>query len=416
MIDWEIPENWETTTVRKSCNIQYGYAFDSEQFTENKNKGIPLIRIGDLGTGRTDLNYVGDYEDRSVVRPGDLLISMDRHFHIYKWDGEKSLLNQRVCRIESDTKGILDGYIKHYMEIPLARIKANVERTTVPHLSKDDLESIEIPVAPLTIQKELVQRLDSAFNAIANIESSHERSSEISDILLDIAIESVIDASTTESDIVKLNKYVNVNPRYDYEDDRGEYPHVPMSNVSETERKITEYKTRDSIYSGLAKFGKDDVLFARITPCTENGKVALVKQLPDGEEMSFGSTEFAVLSAEDGLLPEYLYYICCSRNFREEAIRSMKGSTGRKRVPYSFFREDVQVPIPSIETQKEIIKRINSISESANKIHQSIQQRGFTLSKLPKSLRKRAFCGDLSSHIEERVTQLEDQAKLEQFR
>lgn len=199
MINWEIPENWETTTVRKGCNIQYGYAFDSEQFTENKDEGMPLIRIGDLGTGRTDLNYVGEYEDRYVVRPGDLLISMDRHFHIYEWGGEKSLLNQRVCRIESGTEGLLDGYIKHYIEIPLAKIKANVERTTVPHLSKDDLESIEIPVAPLTEQKELVQRLDSAFNAIDSIESSHERSSEISDILLDIAIESVIDTSTTDS-------------------------------------------------------------------------------------------------------------------------------------------------------------------------------------------------------------------------
>ncbi|WP_089386118.1 restriction endonuclease subunit S [Halorubrum vacuolatum] len=152
----------------------------------------------------------------------------------------------------------------------------------------------------------------------------------------------------------KLGNLVNVNPRYDLPD-QNEFPHVPMKKVSAEDKEIMGFERKDNIYSGLSKFKQGDVLFARITPCTENGKAAYVEELPEGEKISVGSSELAVLSPNDGLNSRYLYYLIQEPYLRSQAINQMKGASGRKRVPYSFFREDAEVPVPPLEEQKAIV-------------------------------------------------------------
>ncbi|MBX0325184.1 restriction endonuclease subunit S [Halomicroarcula sp. F13] len=163
---------------------------------------------------------------------------------------------------------------------------------------------------------------------------------------------------------------MTVNPRYQYDDSLDEHPHVPMSAVSEDTKRITEFTSKENIYSGLSKFKEDDVLFARITPCTENGKVALVANIPENYEMSFGSSEFAVLSAGDEILPRFLYYLCQAPGLRTRAINQMKGASGRKRVPYSFLREEIEIPIPPIEEQKQIVEILDSIFHEIENIEE----------------------------------------------
>ena len=167
---------------------------------------------------------------------------------------------------------------------------------------------------------------------------------------------------------VPLGDIIEVNPRYSYDKEKSEYPHVPMAAVSENEKRITEFTTKDNIYSGLAKFKQGDVLFARITPCTENGKLALVEQLPDEEEISFGSSELAVLSPSERIDKKFLYYLCQAPGLRRRAINQMKGASGRKRVPYSFFREDIEVPLPPRTEQEEIVKRLDQVFEEYTEI------------------------------------------------
>ncbi len=85
--------------------VQNGFAFKSELFCE-PGRGIPLIRIRDLPNSTTELNYDGDYRAEFVVSPGDLLIGMDGDFRCFRWQGQKGLLNQRVCRLQGFAEGV----------------------------------------------------------------------------------------------------------------------------------------------------------------------------------------------------------------------------------------------------------------------------------------------------------------------
>jgi type I restriction enzyme S subunit len=88
--------------------------------------------------------------------------------------------------------------------------------------------------------------------------------------------------------------------------------------------------------NGGSKFMNGDTLFARITPCLENGKTAFVQFLPSPESVAFGSTEFIVLRSNT-LCPELVYLIARSNEFRDNAIKSMSGATGRQRVQEQCF-------------------------------------------------------------------------------
>jgi type I restriction enzyme, S subunit len=134
---------------------------------------------------------------------------------------------------------------------------------------------------------------------------------------------------------------VDISPRVAVPRD-GEKPFVPMGCLSNDSMLITDIESREG--NSGAKFQNGDTLFARITPCLENGKTGFVQFLPDAQAVGFGSTEFIVLRSRT-LTPEFVYLLARSDEFRGIAIKSMSGATGRQRVQEQCF-DDFQVVQP----------------------------------------------------------------------
>jgi type I restriction enzyme S subunit len=111
-------------------------------------------------------------------------------------------------------------------------------------------------------------------------------------------------------------------------------PFVSMGSLSEASMLISETEYRPKA-SG-ARFQNGDTLFARITPCLENGKTGFVQFLPTSDTVACGSTEFIVLRSKT-VCPEYVYLMARSDLFRDNAIKSMSGATGRQRVREECF-------------------------------------------------------------------------------
>lgn len=154
-----------------------------------------------------------------------------------------------------------------------------------------------------------------------------------------------------------IRAIADINPRYRIEKDR-EYPFVEMASVAENFGGIKNIERRKLEGSGLSRFKVGDTLFAKITPCPENGKVALVQTLPD--DVGIGSTEFIVLSPKDGCDPSFLYHLLCAHAVRGHAAARMEGSTGRQRVPDDVFENRLLVPIPSPDEQAAIARILDA--------------------------------------------------------
>ena len=134
---------------------------------------------------------------------------------------------------------------------------------------------------------------------------------------------------------------------------------VAMDKLQPFCRDIPGYELEP--FSGGTKFRNGDTIMARITPCLENGKTAKVAALDDGE-VGFGSTEYIVFRAKDGVDEDFIYYLVCSPLVREPAIKSMVGSSGRQRVQTDVV-QNLEIMVPDYEEQKRISGLLKSLDD-----------------------------------------------------
>ena len=162
--------------------------------------------------------------------------------------------------------------------------------------------------------------------------------------------------------MAKLGEVCLINPKSCTLRDDTEVSFIPMTKVGEHgEFDASEIKNYSEVKKGFTNFQNGDILFAKITPCMENGKGAIAHNMKNG--IGFGSTEFHVLRPDtDKITSEWLYYLTTWKAFRKEAERNMTGSAGQKRVPKTFL-ENYVVNLPDIDTQKSENKILRKLDD-----------------------------------------------------
>ena len=148
--------------IGNAVRILSGYAFDSTLFNKEK-KGFPIIRVRDVNSGFTGLYYAGEYNPAYIINKGDLLVSLDGNFKCVVWQGEKALLNQRVCKLIPDENKLHKNFLLHILPQKLERIHENTDYTTVKHLSVNIIRSIKIPLPPISDQIKIANVLEKAY-------------------------------------------------------------------------------------------------------------------------------------------------------------------------------------------------------------------------------------------------------------
>lgn len=161
----------------------------------------------------------------------------------------------------------------------------------------------------------------------------------------------------------KIGDICEVNPRrFDdppEEDDLLSF--VPMASVEAGTGNLdaSQVKTYAEVKrKSLTPFQENDVIFSKITPCMENGKIALAEGLHGG--CAVGSTEFMILRCGGNLNPKYLMHFLLQSSFRKEAERNMAGAVGQRRVPKSFI-SDYEIPVPPMAEQQRIVAELEMV-------------------------------------------------------
>ncbi|GGN23569.1 restriction endonuclease subunit S [Halarchaeum nitratireducens] len=151
---------------------------------------------------------------------------------------------------------------------------------------------------------------------------------------------------------------IELNPNDDVPNEDS-FPFLPMDAVNEDTRTVDYWEERDAEDCTRPRFRKGDTVYAKTTPCTETGRIAFIEQ-PDG--LAFGSTEFLVFRAREGLmLPKYAYYLLSLPQFRAVTVSLMEGSTGRQRVPSDTFEQNIRIPVPPMEEQRTIVEALDYV-------------------------------------------------------
>lgn len=260
------------------------------------------------------------------------------------------------------------------------------------------LKNCIFPVPPLAEQGRIVQKIEELFAdidaGIQNLKSVQDQIKLYRQSVLKSAFEGNL-YKTTEWSFEQIGKICEINPKTTIPalNDNSPVSFLPMPAVMpEINRFIPQIVPYSKVKKGYTKFANSDVLFAKITPCMENGKSCVVHDLLNG--IGFGSTEFHVLRPKEKITPLFVFYFIVQPIFRTTAIPFMTGAVGQKRIPADYLRDYI-IPVPTLDEQKRIVAEIEKRFERADKLEQVVADALADAEKLKQSVLKKAFRGKL---------------------
>lgn len=136
------PLGWTEASVYRFAEVIYGAPFASSRFNTDR-RGLPLIRIRDLGDHDPSIFTDEDHPKGQTIDPGDIVVGMDGEFRLHQWKGPRALLNQRVCHFRPKL-GVPRAFVVHALTEPLAFFERGKVGTTVIHLGKADIDTIRL--------------------------------------------------------------------------------------------------------------------------------------------------------------------------------------------------------------------------------------------------------------------------------
>lgn len=376
--------------------------------------GMPMASVKDLTRFGIELDacrHISEEDYQKLIQQnckpeiGDVLISKDGASALDTVCEVKKPLDvvllSSVAILRPNAQKISSSFLRYYLDAESTRQYMKNAFTTgaaIPRVVLKDFKKVRILVPPMPVQHKIASIL-SAYDDL--IENNNRRIKILEEMAQAIYKEWFVNfrfpghekvkmvspsplgrgggegvnniGMISEGwEVVKSSDAVEITPSIRVDKNKSK-PYVDMGGLSETSM-IIESKGQRTGGNG-SKYVNGDTLFARITPCLENGKTGFVQFLDEGEE-GIGSTEFIVLRSKS-LCPEFVYLLARSEDFRNNAIKSMTGASGRQRVqPECFDKFQLAQPIQNI---------LDKFAEIVRPMFQSIHQVDFKNKNLCKT-------------------------------
>ena len=373
------------------CDFQGGSQPPKDEWKGNYINGyIRMLQIRDFTQKNKVIpEYVKISNSLKFCEADDILIARYGASVGKILTGLSGAYNVAIMKIIPDTTRLNKRYLKYFLESRSFQdfIKNVGSRAAQAGFNKSDLSSIFIEERNINEQNKIINILDKLTSLI---ELKKNQLEKMNLFVKSLFIEMFGDPWINNKNytIDKLKNYCILNPLKEKNIKKDELcSFIGMASITENgDINTNNIKKFLEVSKGFTYFLENDVLFAKITPCMENGKGAIAQNLCNG--IGAGSTEFHVLRPlTNKSNPYWLYILTTLKHFRILAEKNMTGSAGQRRVPISFL-ENFQLPIPPIELQENFAKKVQQIDKSKLAIQQSLEQ----LETLKKSLMQEYFC------------------------
>lgn len=394
------------------CKPQYGAS--ESGFPRSSREEPRYIRITDIDeNGLISHNELGatakNIEDKYILVEKDILIARSGatvgKAYIHKSAPYACFFAGYLIRFIINTNKALPEYIFTYTQLnPYKEWVNAIQRPSgQPNINSEEYQSLEIPLPNIEKQQVIVDLIKSAYLRKKQKETEAQQlldsidtyilnelgitlpgiktdlksrlfivnRSELEERLDPTVYKDGIKLNSSNFDNVKLSSVAFVNPTGTFKGKDIEAPisFIPMESIDEVYSEVSKLEdTTIENASGFTKFKEGDLLWAKITPCMQNGKSAIAKKLTNG--LGCGSTEFFVMRSKDERLAiEYLHVILHMKCIRETAMLYFGGSAGQQRVS-SAFLENFNLPLPPKDKQIEIANHVYTIRQKAKALQE----------------------------------------------
>ena len=408
MEKWLLPDGWEWKKLGEESLLEIimGQSPPGESYND-EGKGLPFFQ------GKTDF---GEYyptprkwctAPTKISLPGDVLICVRAPVGPTNLTAEKCAIGRGLTILRPKTT-LQTKFLLYALRSLERQISEMGKGSTFVAITKSDLEQIEIPFAHLDIQTQVVTRIEKFLAELTEARRQHDKIVAGTNRLMESVLAEMY--PTSEERLPEGWRFLSIpdicivnpaRPRNLPQSDETMTSFVPMAAVDDREGRITDLQARPfgEVKRGYTYFEENDVLFAKITPCMENGKAAVARGLIS--RFGFGSTEFHVLRPTNRILPEWIYYFVRREAFRQEAKTKFRGAVGQQRVPADFLETHlIPVPFPqnpekSLAIQQQIVTRVQMTASEVAEAQLGNTKTGALLNQMEQSILAQAFRGEL---------------------
>lgn len=406
-IEWigVISTDFNAVRIKYVFSIIGGCGF-KEELQGFSNGKYPFYKASDLANSTTYISAANNYVDEGTVIQEQYKI-IPRYSILLPKIGEAMKKNRRCinvtpCIVDNNCQGLVlntnDNLQYLYYTLSCVDMIWFDNGGTVPCVNNLKLLNAYIPLPPLPEQQRIADYLDkqcSIMDKLAeNLQQQIEKLKEYKQSVITEAVTKGLDPNVAMKDsgiewigeipknwsINKIKYVCTINPKishpcYDI------VSYVPMDCVKNGYMESKEISV-SHISSGLTIFSNNDIIMAKVTPCFENGNIAIATDLTNG--LAYGSSELFVFRVITANL-KYIFYLLQNDKFKDYAKSTMVGTGGLKRVSPNFINS-LAIPLPPLPEQQRIANYLDKKCEEIDKLIKIKQEKIDKLSEYKKSL------------------------------
>lgn len=384
-VEWigEVPSHWEVMPLKFTGTFGNGLTYSPKDVVDN---GILVLRSSNIQNSSLSFEdnvYVSSVSKKLLVNKGDIIICSR--------NGSAALVGKSAF-VDIDINATFGAFMMRYIPninkkygfylflTAIGRYKGYFATTTINQLTKSTIGEMKVPLANTKEQIAIVDYLDKKCSEIDNVISAQQKRiallQELKQSVITHAVTKGLNPNVEMKDSgvewmgnipsnweIKPLKYMAVlSPKINVCDKSEKIvSYVPMENVRNDEFKEDEISI-DELSSGLNSFSKEDILMAKVTPCFENGNIAIANNI--SHNVGFCSSELFVIRAKN-VNRRYLFYTLQNEDYKQRCTSTLTGTGGLKRVSGHFVR-NCMMPVPSKKEQDNIVSYLDEKCASLN--------------------------------------------------
>ncbi|MHB8881721.1 MAG: restriction endonuclease subunit S [Thermodesulfovibrionales bacterium] len=323
------------------------------------DRGIPLITARVVKGGRlleptefiSEDNYI-QWMTRGYPEINDVILTTEAPLgEVALLRNNRVALAQRIITLRGKKALCDNAFLKYYLQsnIGQATLQTRAQGSTVEGIKSAELKEVDVTLPSFPEQKAIASILSSLDDKIDLLQRQNKTLEALAETLFR---QWFVEETKEGLEALTLGDLISFDPR-EKVSSKVEYTFLDMKCLSNSSMAISEGIKR-TVNSG-SSFRNGDTLLAKITPCLENGKTGFVMNLIEEDELARGSTEFVVMRPKEGISPYFVYCLARYSDFRNTAILSMTGTSGRQRVQSAVLKDY------EIKYSEEVMERFHSV-------------------------------------------------------
>jgi len=399
----QLPKGWRWLKLKDVIREFVNGGTPNTNIPQFWNGGIPWITSADIknlyvSKGRKYISQEGLYNSSTHLVKKDTVLIATR-----TGVGKVAIAENDLC-FSQDITGVVctDEIFPEFLARYLLSQGDNLIRiqrgATIKGLTREDIESLFIPLPAFAEQRRIAAKIQELMQDVDRARAACKKQLEAAKVLPTAYLREVFESKEAKNwEKKKLGEVCIINPSRPKNFTRAPNElttFIPMAAVDGRTGTVAKSEVVPylKVSKGYTYFEENDVLFAKITPCMQNGKHVIVRNLIDG--IGFGTTEFHVLRPGKEILPGWIWYFVRRACFLHEATTYFSGAVGQQRVPKDFLA-NYSIPCPPLSVQKYLVAGLNEKTAGLEKIYMAAKKQLDIINVFPQKILNRAFKGEL---------------------